>query len=388
MSVTVFRLKKASLNGDMTLADFARQATRLSQEARTSSSDAPRDGGAARSQGSRPSQKARAPSSDAPRDGGAARSQGSRPSQKARAPSSDAPRDTAAARSQGSGGGQGNGVVPCAVSRAATRHTCTKFSANCAECQWKKNGKKWQDSVSFVDATGTRVAPIVEKPEHLGGAWGIGCALCANALGTTTDRKNRKHFQAWAKFAIRECGSLNKINIQRHCNSAHHLAAVRMAQQPHLRCSVASVSGSQPVPASKPEPALDSVPRAERFVWAIQNVARGGSFKDFETWCKTNDLTSCLTSEGVCRDSSEKSAAKMTFCVAAVRVEEQQQLLRRAHRLTFAVDDRDQVFVMRARVSFLRPRPGSEDFFAGLVRDYGYSTEDSANAIYECLRIL
>ena len=29
----------------------------------------------------------------------------------------------------------------------------------------------------------------------------------------------------------------------------------------HLRCSAASVSGSQPVPGSKPEPALDSVPR-------------------------------------------------------------------------------------------------------------------------------
>ena len=39
-------------------------------------------------------------------------------------------------------------------------------------------------------------------------------------------------------------------------------------------------------------------------------------------------------------------------------------------------------------MSFLRPRPGSEDFFAGLVRDYGYMAEDSANAIYECLRIL
>lgn len=389
VSVTVFRLKRALLSADMTLADFARQVKRPSQEARTPSSDAPRDGGAARSQGSQPSQKART-SSDAPRDGGAARSQGSGSGGGGKAERSPAVGD--AARSRGNladavGSRGDGGAVPCVVLSAATRHTCTKFSAKCAECMWKKHGQKWQDLVSFVDASGTKVAPIVEKPKHLGGAWGIGCALCANARGTTTAHK---HFQAWAKFEVREVASVKKLNIQRHCKSEHHRAAVRMAQQPHHAASSQqlAVSGSQPVSGSKPEPALDGVPRAERFVWAIQNVARGGSFRDFEKWCETNDLTSHLTSQGVCRDSSKQCAAKVTFCVAAARVEERQQLLRRALRLAFAVDDRDQVFVMRARVSFLRPKAGSEDFFVGLVRDYGYNTEDSAEAIYECLRSL
>ena len=78
----------------------------------------------------------------------------------------------------------------------------------------------------------------------------------------------------------------------------------------------------------------------------------------------------------------------MTLCLATVKVEERQELLRRAWRLSFAVDDRDQVFMMRARVSVMRPKVGSEDFFVGLVRDYGYQTQDSAEAIWECFRSL
>ena len=450
VSVTAFTLKKAALNADMTLADFVRQSgnTRTTQQRAAKSSSVPSraageqgsqsstarssdaappsaTSGAARSQaqqqatksssvsnqaaGEQGSQASRARSSDAASSsaaGGAVRSQAQQQAAKpspvpngkegpqrpkvrssdaaplGRKPCGTAPASAAssAARSQGVGG-----PVRCDVLNLEAMHTCTKFSARCAQCKWQRQGPAWQnlDTVSFVDAAGQKVTPIVEKPKHLGGAWGIGCALCASARSTVQKHK----FQAWAKFEVTDAKSVRKQNIVRHCKSEHHKAAVRMAQQPPPVASERP-AGFSTTSGSQPEPGLDAVPRVERFVWAIQNVARGGSFRDFQKWCETNDLTSQLTSEGVCRDSSRQCAAKLTFCVAAVKVEERQSLLRRALRLSFAVDDRDQVFVMRARASFVRPRVGSEDFFVGLVRDYGYETADSAEAIWQCLRSL
>jgi hypothetical protein len=66
-----------------------------------------------------------------------------------------------------------------------------------------------------------------------------------------------------------------------------------------------------------------------------------------------------LTSQGVCRDGSRQAASKMIACLGAVVQEDHQITLRRTARLAFAVDDRDQLFIMRARVAFERPRVGS-----------------------------
>ena len=384
VSVTAFALQRASLSGNMSLADFARlssgkagQRDSLSATS-TSAQSAPRPSAQSahgRSTQSAPCRSAQsAPSRSAASVGQEGREKSEKP------PGAPGRPDKAVEKGCGS---QPARIQPLQCLSAASSHTCAKFSHTCAQCQWQKHGEACQKLVSFVDASGQNVTPIVERPKYLSGAWAIGCALCAN---TRTEQGSNQRFQAWAKFEIRQAGNLKQM-VLRHCMSEQHRQAVRMAQQPHPAPSQRP-AGFSASSVSRPEPELDAVPRAERFVWAIENVARGGSFRDFETWCRTNDLTSQLTSTGVNRDSSRLAGAKMTFCVAAVKVEERQQLLRRAWRLSFAVDDRDQVFVMRARVSFLRPRPGSEDFLVGLVRDYGFEVADSAEAIWQCLRSL
>ena len=320
VQVTAFALKTARLHGDMTLADFVRQGAPAPSQA---SGQTPQ-----------PKTKRSAAVEAAPR-GGASRGSKATPSSADR---SAARSQSRATRSQGSGdaGGQQPSAVEYIASSMA-RHTCTKFSAKCAECQWDKHGKFWQglDTVAFTDASGHQVTPIVTRPEHLGGAFAIGCAVCAKARNTLPAPRQLpapapRRFQAWAKFEIRDLESMKKQNIERHCLSEHHKEAVRMAQQPTPAPSQLPAGFSDSPPA--PEPGLDGVPRAERFVWAINNVAKGGSFRDYEKWCETNDLTSHLTSGGVNRDSSRTSAEKMIFCVAAVKVEERQQLLRRALR--------------------------------------------------------
>lgn len=175
--------------------------------------------------------------------------------------------------------------------------------------------------------------------------------------------------------------------IRRHCQSGQHKQALRQLEEqgndpPGLVAP--EVIGVQASPVDQG----GAVPRADRFVWAIHNCQRGASFRDFSDWCGVNDLTNFMSSGGVCRDSSRQSADKMVTCVGAVLQDQHMALIRRAHRLAFAIDDRDQVFVMRARVSFLRPQVGSKEFLVGLVRDYGHQVEDSAKAIMDCFRLL
>ena len=110
--------------------------------------------------------------------------------------------------------------------------------------------------------------------------------------------------------------------------------------------------------------------------------------RDYAEWCKVNDLSSFLTSEGVCRDSSPQMASKIIASVGAVLREDHRALLRKAERLTFSVDERDQVFLMRVRVAFTKPEVGAAEFVAGLLRDYGTSTEASVDATWRCFRDL
>ena len=93
-----------------------------------------------------------------------------------------------------------------------------------------------------------------------------------------------------------------------------------------------------------------------------------------------------MTADGCQRDSSKQAAAKMVRCVGAVVRENHRALLRKAVRLSFAIDDRDQCFLMRGRLVIPRPEVQFAEFIVGIVRDYGYTAVDSYKAAWACLR--
>ena len=76
----------------------------------------------------------------------------------------------------------------------------------------------------------------------------------------------------------------------------------------------------------------------------------------------------------------------MVRCVGAVVREDHRALLRKAVRLSFAIDDRDQCFLMRGRLVIPRPEVHFAEFIVGIVRDYGYTAADSSRAAWACLR--
>jgi hypothetical protein len=67
-------------------------------------------------------------------------------------------------------------------------------------------------------------------------------------------------------------------------------------------------------------------------------------------------------------------------------VEADQKRLRSSVRLAFSEDDRDQVRVLRVRVVHLKPAVGAHEFFAGRIRDYGFSTADNKGATWQALQ--
>lgn len=299
---------------------------------------------------------------------------------------------------------------PCTViGLARPKHDHAKFVADCAQCRWKRSGHAWQEAVSFKDpVSGQAVTPIIEKPEHLGGSWAIGCSVCANFLqggsaearGGASSRPN-----AFAHFRVSAISSIQKCEIVKHCKSMFHskaLASFTSQVGPAKGFSPTAVaSGAQPEPACGPPAEQEysavcslakgvgeQVPRAERWVWAIRSAQRGSSMRDFAEWSKTVDLSSFLTSEGVCRDSSRHACVKMITCVDAVLQQERQRLLRRAVRLSFAIDERDQVFVIGARATVTKPEVSASEFIVAVIRDFGFTAEENCEACLLCFKSL
>ena len=201
-------------------------------------------------------------------------------------------------------------VAPMAI--GAVEHTHTRFVRNCPECLWIKHERSWQKAVAFKDSvSGQMVTPIIKKPSHLGGSFAIGCCVCARFLssGGASDKLARKN--AFARFEVCAPTTMQKTELVKHCNSELHVRAMRFfsAGSSHSIGSAIAPTplkkeipiGSQPActdaRGSQPEllegvlvngqasPA-SRVPRAERFVWAIQTCQRGGTFRDYENWCK------------------------------------------------------------------------------------------------------
>ena len=300
-------------------------------------------------------------------------------------------------------------IAPMQIA-GSDEHTHTSFVPGCARCVWEKNRQSWQKSLAFKDPkSGQMVTPIIVKPVHLGGAWAIGCCVCANYVSTAPRLSPGARTNAFAKFTVSNANTVRKHELERHCSSALHMEAMRaMSSQQGQRPSIGSAIAPMPVQKQLPmgsQPRTESeaqvlegcfvnqqgvglVPRAERFVWAIQTCQRSGSFSDYAAWSATVDLTSYLSSEGNCRDSTRHAGVKMLRCVGAVVREDHRALLKKAARMAFAIDDRDQCFLMRGRLVIPQPEVQCMEFIAGIVRDYGYTAENSADAAWACLRKL
>ena len=258
------------------------------------------------------------------------------------------------------------------------------FVKSCAQCRWRRNGPRWVQQSSFRHpTTGQLVSPIAEKPASLPGPWGIGCVLCANHTSSSSAK------QAFARFEVNSLATLQGTEIRRHCNSDFHKSALKaLDESSALQAgSSASQAGSEE-PDHLGVPGVEGVPRPDKFVWGITVCHAAGSDCDYQRFCKAAALTSYLSPGYLVSDAGRSACMKIISAVGGSLRDQHQRILRKAVRLAFSIDERDQVFVNRVRIVVCIPEVRAHKFVARVIRDYGNGSGECADAVRMSLRAL
>ena len=107
---------------------------------------------------------------------------------------------------------------------------------HCARCRYYQHGDAWTNACGHVAETSRagprgRVAWLAERPVRWGGAWALGCTMCADALARQTfgeggeGPRRARHSTAWARFEARPA-ALQAEHIRQHRDSDVHRLAV------------------------------------------------------------------------------------------------------------------------------------------------------------------
>jgi hypothetical protein len=253
-----------------------------------------------------------------------------------------------------------------------------EFVRGCAICKWQHNASKWRQEFSFRHPT--------ERLASMPGAWGIGCVLCANHMADAggKDTASSARGGAFARFEVRSLNTLQGSELRRHCEGEYHMDAMKKV--------MGISSGCQPVSGSPDQEEFmgvatsgRGVPRADKFVWAVTVCHAAGSDEDYRRFCEAADLTSYLSSGYLLTDSGRSTRIKINTAWGAVLNDQHQAYLRKGVRLAFSIDERDQVFVNRVRVTVLVPEVAAHEFVASVIRDYGHGIQECADAAWKSL---
>ena len=110
-----------------------------------------------------------------------------------------------------------------------------KSLRTCPRCVFYLLGARWQCAygrVPEVLRTGRNetVGWLAERPARWGGAWGLGCVMCAEAAarvatGDVEEGAHRRRGSTWARFEVR-CVSLQAEHVRQHREYDVHKLAV------------------------------------------------------------------------------------------------------------------------------------------------------------------
>ena len=155
-----------------------------------------------------------------------------------------------------------------------------------------------------------------------------------------------------------------------------------------------SAKGPQPLQKSLAECSPNTksgvqeyVPRRSKFMDAIRSCIQATTARGFAaSFPSSEEIMSPLISTGVLRDESRLAHRKMVSCAAAVIDDQQRDWLRKAVRIAFSDDDRDQHRILRIRMVWASPSVGCAEFFGALLKDYGFDAEECRDASLEGLK--
>jgi hypothetical protein len=283
-------------------------------------------------------------------------------------------------------------VAEAAAQGAAARRACphVEYVRRCARCRWEKHHDKFHRAALYIDATtSAEEVAVWPAPAPPGGAqavFAIGCRLCARLARDVPAAVQHKR-NRWHTFQV--TGSAVTLDgLRKHWKTAMHQQALKAYAAPMNPARAGrATTEAEAAPARSAEEAAESVPRKSKFVDAISDCLSGHSGRGYAALQpKSDELSTPYLSTGVFRDESPHAYRKMVHSLAGVLDEEQADMLRRAVRIAFSDDDRDQHRILRIRVVWERPCVGYAEFFGALLKDFGTDTAACAAATLEGLK--
>ena len=293
---------------------------------------------------------------------------------------------------------QAPGAAEAEAARAAAREAAdaravcsshTEFQSRCPQCLWEKHKDKfcrlsaYVDATTFLEDTAVALAPNSTR-------FAVGCKLCArlarDAPGAVQGGKRNK----WATFDVYDYPGVSADGIQKHLGTAMHKTAL-LTYATSTTIPLTSVQSSpRKLPVSTREAAADAderVPRATKFLDAIRGCLQGNTFGGYAaSHPSSTEMSTPLISTGVFRDESKWACRKMLQSVAAVIDDQQHEMLKKAVRIAFSDDDRDQHRILRIRVVWDTPCIGYAEFCGALLKDYGFDAESCRDASLQGLK--
>jgi hypothetical protein len=290
-------------------------------------------------------------------------------------------------------------VAAVATARAACLHA--KFDRKCARCRWAKHEARfcqmsaYRDGVTFDNCVAVAPAPSSGPDSD---EFAIGCKLCARLLSEVPHSLSNWRNSKWHTFRV--CGDAVSFDgLSKHLKTGLHRRALEAYAARGLPAGRPADGSTVPEPADTAAPAksladaaIDEsayVPRKSKFEDAIRGCVRGqtGGMWAASHPSSTETLSPLITT-GVFRDESRIARRKMLQSAAAVLDEEQREMLKRAVRIAFSDDDRDQQRILRIRVVWTHPRVGYAEFFGALLQDYGFDADACKAATLQGLQSL
>ena len=135
-------------------------------------------------------------------------------------------------------------VDGCSTARHSEWPVChEQFYPLCAQCQLTRMAPHWLlffgSHSHNVSRAVLKITWLRERPDHLRGAWAIGCNLCsslASRLQSTSHprRRERKWCTKWTRFEIRHISSMQSSAIRLHASTNLHRLAVKALSLIHI----------------------------------------------------------------------------------------------------------------------------------------------------------
>jgi len=156
---------------------------------------------------------------------------------------------------------------------------------SCARCQWRQWGTSWKAKQgSYMTENrgqSVRVEWVAERSSLRGGAWALGCSVCARAVrklkGESSLQARQKHGRLeskWARFEIRPT-CLQAQTLAQHAMNEGHKMAMEIFMSPETPVQELLSDGYT---IADPELLKASVPQPVDWLRAWRHMKEGISF--------------------------------------------------------------------------------------------------------------